>query len=86
MTDIFFDTGGLSLFLSGDERLKPVVQQIRSGTTKAFTAIQNLIELYAKAMEKLGKQTAEAWYWRILNSDIEVVATITSQEGIAAAQ
>ena len=85
-TDLFFDTGGLSLFLAGDPRLEPLLGQMRGGTARGYTAMQNLIELYAKATERLGKQTAEAWYWRVLNSDVAVVDRITPQEGIAAAQ
>nr|MDO8088283.1 PIN domain-containing protein [Candidatus Sigynarchaeum springense] len=86
MTDLFFDTGGLSLFLAGDARLEPFLNQLRNGTARGYTSMQNLVELYAKVMERLGKQTAEAWYWRVMNSDIEVVDRITPREGISAAQ
>ncbi len=35
-------------------------------------------------MEDIGTQTAETWYWRILNSDFTIIDDITPHVGVQA--
>ena len=84
MNDLYFDTGAIKLFLLGDNRLDSYNDNISAGKVKAFTSMVNMVELYYKAMEDLGTQTAETWYWRILNSDFTIIADITPPIGVQA--
>jgi len=69
-----FDAGALTLLLSGDERLTSYVNEISRGTAKAYTSAVNLAELYYKTTDKIGRETADTWYFRILNSNVVVVS------------
>lgn len=69
-----FDAGALSLLLVGDERLSSYVNEISRGSAKAYTSAVNLAELYYKTVEKIGRETADTWYFRILNSNLIVVS------------
>lgn len=73
-----FDAGALSLLLSGDERLSPYVNEISKGTAEAYISVVNLAELYYKTVEKLGREVAETWYFRILNSNLIVLSADAS--------
>ena len=86
MNDLFFDTGAMKLFLLGDQRLEKYKTLISNGTMKAFTSMVNMTELYYKTLENIGMQTAETWYWRILNSDFTIINEITPPIGIQAAK
>jgi len=74
MKTYVFDAGALTLLLSGDERLTSYVNEISRGTAKAYTSVVNLAELYYKTADKIGRETADAWYFRILNSNVMVVS------------
>ncbi|MBN2153555.1 MAG: hypothetical protein JW839_19020 [Candidatus Lokiarchaeota archaeon] len=37
--------------------LEPLRNRLRNGTARGFTSKQNLVDLYAKAMERLGTRT-----------------------------
>jgi len=52
------DTGVLSLFYAGDERVKPFFAQIQAGRARGYVSSVNLAEFYYKACQKLGKETA----------------------------
>jgi hypothetical protein len=84
MNDLYFDTGAIKLFLLGDNRLGSYKDNISAGKVKAFTSMVNMVELYYKTMEDLGTQTAETWYWRILNSDFTIIGDITPPIGVQA--
>jgi len=84
MNDLYFDTGALKLFLLGDNRLSSYNANISSNKVKAYTSMVNMVELYYKTMEDLGTQTAETWYWRILNSDFTIIESITPPIGVQA--
>jgi len=86
MNDLFFDTGALQLYLLGDSRFEQYMNQISNEKVKAFTSMLNMVELYYKTLEKLGAQTAESWYWRIINSDFTVIKDISESVGIQAAK
>lgn len=68
-----FDAGALMLMLLGDERLRSYIEEISEGAAKAYLSAVNLAELYYKTIEKIGREVAETWYFRILNSNIVVV-------------
>ncbi len=79
------DAGALALVLIGDGRLSSYVDEISVGTAKAYTSAVNLAELYYKTVDKIGLETAETWYFRILNSDVTVVpadATLAREAGV----
>lgn len=80
-----FDAGALALILLGDERLSSYVDEISRGAAKAYASAVNLAELYYKTVDKIGRETAEAWYFRILNSNITILsadATLAKEAGI----
>jgi len=77
MKTYVFDAGALTLLLSGDERLGSYVDEISRGTAKAYTSAVNLAELYYKTTDKVGRETADTWYFRILNSNLVVVSVDT---------
>ncbi|RJS74784.1 PIN domain-containing protein [Candidatus Bathyarchaeota archaeon] len=69
------DTGVLMLILKGDPRVKDVVNSLVEGV-KAVTAATNLVELYYKTEEKLGRQVALTWFNRLIrlkNLDVAYV-------------
>jgi len=74
MKTYVFDAGALTLLLSGDERLSSCVNEISRGTAKAYTSVVNFAELYYKTADKIGRETADAWYFRILNSNVVVAS------------
>jgi len=74
MKTYVLDAGALTLLLLGDERLGSYVNEISRGTAKAYTSAVNLAELYYKTVDKIGRETADAWYFRILNSNLVVVS------------
>jgi len=68
-----FDAGVLALLMIGDERLKQYVDEISKERSAAYVSTVNLGEFYYKTIEKLGLETAETWYFRVLNSDVNVL-------------
>jgi len=52
------DTGVLSLFYAGDERVKPFFGHIQNGKARGYVASTNLAEFYYKVCQKLGQETA----------------------------
>ncbi|MFX0100470.1 MAG: PIN domain-containing protein [Candidatus Hodarchaeota archaeon] len=86
MSDLFFDTGAIRLYLIADNRLEEYKNQIANRTSKAFTSMVNMVELYYKTMEKLGTQVADSWYWRVMNSDFTVIKDISESVGISSAK
>jgi len=52
------DTGVLSLFYAGDERVRPFFDQIQDGRAQGYVSSVNLAEFYYKVCQKLGKDTA----------------------------
>jgi predicted nucleic acid-binding protein len=52
------DTGVISLFYAGDERVRPFFAQVQSGRAQGYVASINLAEFYYKACQKLGRDTA----------------------------
>jgi len=67
-----YDAGALGLLLAGDNRLKNMVAEVSRGQASAHASVINLAELYYKTGQKLGLETAETWFLRIINSKIQV--------------
>jgi len=85
MKTYIFDAGALTLLFSGDERLTIYANEISRGTAKAYASAVNLAEFYYKTADKIGRETADTWYFRILNSNIIVVsadATFAREVGV----
>lgn len=71
------DTGVISLFLSGNGKLKWLSSEIDEG--RALTTRLNLIELTALIARKTGWDVAKTYYNRIIATNLGVVDT---HEGI----
>jgi hypothetical protein len=52
------DTGVLSPFSAGNERVKPFFEQVQSGRAEGYAASVNLAKFHYKAYHKLGEETA----------------------------
>ena len=52
------DTGALSLYYAGDERVRPFLAQIADGRAHGYIASTNLAEHYYKVCQKQGRETA----------------------------
>lgn len=52
------DTGVLSLFYAGDERVKASFAHIQDGRAQGYVSSVNLAEFYYKVCQKLGRETA----------------------------
>jgi len=67
-----YDAGALGLLLAGDNRLKNFVTEVSRGHASAYASVINLAEFYYKTGQKLGLETAETWFLRIVNSKLQV--------------
>jgi predicted nucleic acid-binding protein len=67
-----YDAGAPGLLLAGDSRLKSFVAEASRGHASAHTNVVNLAKFYYKTGQKLGLETAETWFLRIVNSNIQV--------------
>jgi len=62
------------IILKGDPRIRDVIEEIAKGA-KAYTSTLNLSEIYYKAEEKLGRQTAITWFNRLAYfKDLNIVS------------
>jgi predicted nucleic acid-binding protein len=52
------DTGALSLYYAGDERVRPFFAQIADGRAHGYITSTNLAEHYYKVCQKQGRETA----------------------------
>lgn len=52
------DTGALSLYYAGDERVRPFFAEIADGRAHGYIASTNLAEHYYKVCQKQGRETA----------------------------
>jgi predicted nucleic acid-binding protein len=68
------DTGALSLFYAGDERVRPFFGQIQSGRAQGYIASTNLAEFYYNVCQKFGQETATVRFHRT-QTILEVVET-----------
>jgi predicted nucleic acid-binding protein len=69
------DAGVLSLYLIGDERVKPYFHEVSQGKAQAFISDVNLAEYYYKMCQKLGKNIADLRYHQVRDSGVMPIAT-----------
>lgn len=72
---IVVDAGALTLFFLGDLRVKRFFDSVLSGRARGFISGVNLSEYYYKTCQKLGRETAEARYYQVRRTLLEVVET-----------
>lgn len=82
---LVLDTGILMLILKGDPKVSNVVKEIAQGA-KAYTTTANLIEIYYKTEEKLGKETAITWFNRIAYSKDLTISPINLKLSLRAGE
>jgi uncharacterized protein len=68
------DAGAISLYYSGDQKVRPYFDRILDGRTLGFISEVNLAEYYYKSVEKLGKQTTEIRYLQTRQSRFNIVS------------
>lgn len=78
MKRYIYDAGALVLLLAGDNRLKNMVADVSRGQATAHASVINLAEFYYKTGQKLGLETAETWFLRLVNSKLQVENADTS--------
>ena len=75
--NLVIDTGVLTLFFSGDARVKPFFYDVESRKRNGYVTSVNLSEFYYKTCEKLGEDVAKLRYYQcrelleILETDSE---------------
>jgi len=69
-----FDTGPLFLYFGEDLRAKKLLDEVESGRAEGSTCEPNLVELYYKTCEKMGRETARIRYLSIRRSKVTVFA------------
>ena len=56
------DTGGLTLFFTGDPRVRTFFVDIERGRTRGYVTSVTLSEFYYKTCQKMGEEVAKLWY------------------------
>jgi ribonuclease VapC len=70
---LVLDAGVLSLHFADHIGVKKYFDAIIGGQSKGLISSFNLAEFYYKTCQKLGKQTADTWYFQVRNSELNVV-------------
>ena len=70
---LVLDAGALSLHFADHPGVRPYFDAISAGRSLGLISSFNLAEFYYKACRKLGKQTADTWYFQLRNSELDVV-------------
>jgi len=70
---LVLDTGVLSLHFVDHPGVRLYFDAISAGRSLGMVSSFNLAEFYYKVCQKLGKQTADAWYFRIRSGELYVV-------------
>jgi predicted nucleic acid-binding protein len=73
---LVLDAGALSLHFADHPGVKHYFDAISAGRSVGLISGFNLAEFYYKTCQKLGKQTADTWYFQLRNSELEVVERI----------
>ncbi len=71
--ELVLDAGILALHFADHPAVRSYFDALIHLQSKGMICSVNLAEFYYKACRKLGKQTADAWYFQIRRSGIEVV-------------
>ncbi len=74
MKHYVYDAGALGLLLAGDTRFRGFVAEVSRGQASAHASAVNVAEFFYKTGQKLGAETAETWFVRIVNSNLAVEA------------
>lgn len=69
-----FDTGPLYLYFAGDKRATELFREVSRGTATGHTTEPNLVELYYKTCEKLGRDTALLRYTSLRHGPLVVAS------------
>ena len=56
------DTGGLTLFFTGDPRVRTYFDDIEKGRTNGYVTSVTLSEFYYKTCQKMGEEVSRLWY------------------------
>jgi len=70
---LVLDAGVLSLHFADHRGVKRYFDDIIAGRSKGLVSTFNLAEFYYKTCQKLGKQTADTWYFQTRNSGLSIV-------------
>ena len=70
---LVLDTGALSLHFIDHPGVRQYFDAISAGSSLGLVPSFNMAEFYYKACQKFGKQTADAWYFRLRSSELDVV-------------
>ncbi len=70
---LVLDAGALSLHFAEHASVRPYFDAIIAGRSVGLVSSFNLAEFYHKTCQKLGKQTADTWYFQLRTSELEVV-------------
>lgn len=80
--NLVIDTGVLTLFFSGDQRVRPLFHDVETKRRNGYVTSVNLLEFYYKTCEKLGEDVAKLRYYQCrqlleiveTNSDLSLLA------------
>ncbi|MBI2183982.1 MAG: PIN domain-containing protein [Thaumarchaeota archaeon] len=70
---LVLDAGVLSLHFADHRGVGPYFDAITAGRSKGLISSFNLAEFYYKTCQKLGKQTADTWYFQVRNSELNII-------------
>lgn len=70
---LVLDAGVLSLHFADHGGVRQYFDAIIAGRSKGLISSFNLAEFYYKACQKLGKQTADTWYFQVRNSELSII-------------
>ena len=71
--DAAADAGALFLHFTDHSGVRRYFDEVISGRSKGLISSFNLAEFYYKTCQKLGKQTADTWYFQVMESGLLVV-------------
>ncbi len=71
--NIVVDAGVLGLFFRRDQRSYEYLKAIDRGDSRGYVAGVNLAEFYYKTCRSLGRQTADARFYSVINEGLTVI-------------
>lgn len=69
---IVLDAGALTLHFIDDPRVEGYINDVEDGRTTGYISAFNLTEFYYKTCQKLGRQTADARYYQIRRTSLQI--------------
>lgn len=67
------DAGVLALHFTDHSGVRQYFDAMIAGRSAGLISSFNLAEFYYKTCQKLGKQTADTWYFQVKNSELSVI-------------